>query len=175
MSANSQASGKRGAAQAPSSKAGRAAEPVSVTLEHSRWRHFAWTLIGFLLGSMVIAKIGSAGKVIGAGLMLLAGYHGYRFTMTLLKPSGTIKVDSTHVELPLGLCRGKTATFPMAELRHAFLLRRAVSWMSTGPLLVIETGEQVFAYPRDWFASESAQRRIARAIQVHQGKKSSAT
>lgn len=180
MSAASRANGKHGAASAGESSAdagtrSRASrnrfEPVEVMLEHSRWRHFGWALFSVALGLLLVVKLGTVGQVVGFLLILAAGYHGYKFVRTLLVPGGTISVRAEQVALPRGLCRGSAEVFPSDQIRHAFLLRRSVSWTTTGPVLVIEVGERAFTYPRDWFVSETDQHRIARAIHLlqHQG------
>jgi hypothetical protein len=137
-----------------------------VTLEHSRWRHLGWAFFGLALGVLLLNKLGTVGQLAGVGLIALAAYRGYRFVRTLLVPGGTISVKSQEVALPRGLCRGPAEVFASDQIRHAFVLRRSVPWTTTGPVLVIETGEHVFTYPRDWFLSESDQHRIARAIHL---------
>jgi hypothetical protein len=52
----------------------------------------------------------------------------------------------------------------VADLRHAYLLRRAVPWAVSGPVLIVEAKEQTWSYPRDWFGSESEQRRVLLAL-----------
>ena len=152
-------------------KKGKKSAPLLVTLEHARWRHFGWAAFCMILGGLLLLKLGAVGQVIGLGLIALATYRGYRFAKTLLLPAGTIEVTSTHVELPLGLCHGKTDRKDIEEVSHVFMLRRAVPWTSSGPLLVIEVAERSYLYPRDWFESESDQRLIMQAINTH-GKKS---
>jgi hypothetical protein len=68
------------------------------------------------------------------------------------------------VRLPDGLCVKGARTVPWDGIRHVFFLRRSVPWARTGPILVIETEDRTFSYPRDWFASDSDQRRVAHAI-----------
>jgi hypothetical protein len=135
-------------------------------LEHSRWRHFGWALFGLAMGMLLLAKLGTVGQIAGLVLIALAVYRGYKFARTLFVPGGTISVQPEKVELPRGLCRGQAESFPSDQIRHAFLLRRSVPWTTTGPILVIEVGDHVFTYPRDWFGSEVDQHRIARAIHL---------
>lgn len=172
MSAASRAPGKQRASGDEGVAAG--SEPVEVTLEHSRWRHFGWVAFGLALGLLLVIKLSTVGKMIGLVLVAIAAYHAYLFVRTLMSPPGTIKVTDEKVDLPVGLCRGEFQTFAVQDVRHAFLLRHAVSWTTTAPVLVIEAGERVFTYPRDWFLSETDQRRIARAIHARQGKLSGA-
>ena len=72
--------------------------------------------------------------------------------------------EDDYVELPLGLCKGDPSKFVFGDIKHAFFLRRAVPWLRAGPVLIVEAGSQIFSYPRDWFASDSDQQRVAMAI-----------
>lgn len=155
-------------------KSTRRLEPVEVVLEHSRWRHFGWALFALCLGAVLLVKLGTVGQLIGVALVLIGGYHGYKFVRTLLKPAGTILVTAEQIELPMGLCQGKVTTLPLDKVRHVFVLRRAVPWTTTAPILVIEANEHAYLYPLDWFGSESDQRRVAQAIQNHQERHTSA-
>jgi hypothetical protein len=152
-------------------RAGRAAaarqeseEEFQISLEHGRWRHFGWLVVGGALGVFLLMKLGTVGKGLGVILLLLGLVNLIRFARTLLRPAGTIAIGQESVRLPEGLCRGPAHTVEYRGIRHAFFLRRAVPWTRTGPILVIETDRGVFTYPRDWFATDSDQRRIAHAI-----------
>ena len=136
-------------------------------LEHARWHHLGWLVFGLGAGVLLLLRLGIVGQIAGVVLLAIAVRHGLGFARTLRYPAGTIEVNAEQVVLPTGLCRGKDATFPMEQVRHAFFLRRAVPWTQTGPMLVIEAGDRAFAYPRDWFASEADQQRIVHAINVH--------
>lgn len=148
----------------------QAIKSIQVPLEHARWRHLGWALAGLLAGVLLLIKLGTVGQMLGVLLLLVAAYNGYAFARTLLHESGTISVDGEQVVLPLGLCRGKSRTVPTQDVGHAFFLRRAVPWTRTGPLLIIETGDRAYVYPRDWFTSEGDQYRILRAIRHHLGQ-----
>lgn len=162
----SSAAAKDGASRRRGRKA-QADGSVEVQLEHGRWRHFGWAALGVAVGALLLWKLGALGKGLGIAALGLAAYNLYRFAGTLRFPAGRIRVAEGGVDLPDGLCRGKAHHFAMADVRHAFFLRRAVPWSQAGPVLVVEAGEQVFVYPRDWFASDSDQRRVARAIHRH--------
>jgi hypothetical protein len=135
-----------------------------VALEHGRWRHFGWLAVGGALGVFLVWKLGTVGKGLGVILILLGLVNLFRFARTLIRPAGAIAVTGDGVRLPDGLCSGQVHTVPYGGVRHAFFLRRAVPWTRTGPILVIETERGTFSYPRDWFTSDSDQRRIATAI-----------
>jgi hypothetical protein len=164
-------SGPQPAAGAETNRA-RAAQRASraddgefkVVLEHGRWRHFGWLVIGTGLGVFLVWKLGAVSKGLGIALLILGAINLIRFVRTLLRPAGSIEVSEEAVRLPEGLCRGKSHRVEYAGIRHAFFLRRAVPWTRTGPILVIETDVETFSYPRDWFSSDSDQRRIAHAI-----------
>ena len=109
---------------------------------------------------------------LGFGVLLLAlgAVHAYRFVRTLLHEAGRIELRDDSVVLPDALCREGAHTVPYDQIRHAFFLRRAVSWSQTGPVLVVETSERAFMYPRDWFSSDSDQRRVALALNRRLGR-----
>ncbi|HEU5055188.1 MAG TPA: hypothetical protein VFU21_01625 [Kofleriaceae bacterium] len=141
-----------------------------ISLEHGRWRHFSWLAVGSGLGIFLVWKLGTVGKGLGVVLLVLGAVNLVRFARTLLRPAGSIAVSEDSVKLPDGLCRADAHTIEYRGIRHAFFLRRAVPWTRTGPILVIETDRGVFSYPRDWFATDSDQRRIAHAIHRRLGR-----
>lgn len=158
-------------------KSAKIPEPLQITLEHARWRHLIWAITSLAIGGALTLKLGAVGKMLGIIALVLAARSAFLFVRTLLKPAGTIRVDRNQVVLPDGLCRGSMHTFAIDAVRHAYFLRRAVPWTQTAPLLVIETRanddnaadppRDIFTYPRDWFESESDQRRIVQAIHHH--------
>lgn len=129
-----------------------------------RFRHLSWMGVGIVVGALLIWKLGTVAQ--WAGVVMIGGglWAAYNFVRTLLFPAGTIVVDDGGVELPRGLCKGEPAKFPLAEVAHAYLLRRAVPWTRAAPVLVIEAGGKAFTYPRDWFLTEADQRRIVREL-----------
>lgn len=143
---------------------------LRVTLEHGRWRHFGWVVVGLLGGAFLVWKLGAVGRWVGFAALAWAALNVFRFARTLLRDAGTIDVGDDGVTLPQALCHKDSHEVPYARLRHAFFLRRAVPWTRTGPILIIETDERVFTYPRDWFASDSDQRRVALAINRRLGR-----
>jgi hypothetical protein len=146
------------------------AEDTTVSLEHARWRAFGWALAGLVVGSVLVWKLGAVGKGVGVLLLLAAALPARGFVLTLMHAPGDIVINGREVILPRGLCRAGAVTVPVSGLRHAYFLRRAVPWMRTGPLLVVETERGVFEYPRDWFASDADQRRVASAINHRLGR-----
>jgi len=143
---------------------------IAISLEHGRWRHFGWMLFGVIGGGVLIWKVGAVGKGVGVLLLIIAAINLRSFIQTLLHAAGDIKVSETEVELPLGLCRGAPSKFRFADIKHAFFLRRAVPWTRAGPVLIIEAADEIFSYPRDWFASDSDQQRVAMAINRRLGR-----
>src|SRR5690606_21597934 len=112
----------------------------------------------------LILQLGAVGKALGAVLALIGVIATGRFARTLLHPAGTIEIRADPAVLPAGLCRGEAPAVQYDEIRPVFLLRRSLPWTRTGPVLVVETDERAFADPRDWFAADSDQRRVAHAI-----------
>ena len=142
----------------------RADHPVEVSLIHARRSHALWVAFGILVGGLLVWKLAIVGKILGVVFLIIGGFAARSLIFTLLHPPGAIKVDHESVTLPLGLCRGKERSFPIAEVHHAFFLRRAVPWTRAGPVLVVEAGDATLSYPRDWFASEGDQREVLEAI-----------
>jgi len=141
-----------------------------IVLEHGRWRHLGWIVFGLVAGCLLLWKLGAVGKGLGIIFLALSALHVHRFIRTLLEPAGRIELGDSAILLPDGLCRKGAQSVPYDQVRHAFFLRRAVPWSRTGPILVIETSERVFTYPRDWFSSDSDQRRIALALNRRLGR-----
>ncbi len=146
-----------------------AAEPggrVAVDLAHARGAHLRWTLVGGALGVACVIMLGTLGKGLGVVLLLLAAWAAFKLFLTYRHPPGTIVVDGDQISLPRGLCQGEPSPFKRAEVTAAYFLRRSVPWTHAAPVLVVEAGGKAFAYPRDWFASESDQRRVLDALAV---------
>jgi hypothetical protein len=160
---------ERNASARKGARAGESGD-LQVTLEHGRWRHFGWVVVGLLGGAFLLWKLGAVGKGAGVLLLGLAALNVFRFVRTLVRAPGVIDVREDAVRLPQALCHKDSHELPFDQIRHAFFLRRAVPWTRTGPILVIETAGRVFTYPRDWFASDSDQRRVALAINRRLGR-----
>ncbi len=148
----------------------RVPSTVVAELEHARWRHFGWMVFGLLVGALFVIALGLVGKGIGLVLLIIAAINGRNFARTLLNEAGEIKVGTESLRVPLGLCHGETREYPFAKVKHAFFLRRAVPWTRAGPVLVIEAGDDAFSYPRDWFSSDSDQKRVVAAINRRLGR-----
>jgi hypothetical protein len=143
---------------------------LEMPLEAARWRHLAWAVVGLGLATLMVVRMGELGLVLGAIVGLLGLKAGRAFVLTLLHPPGTIAVRDDAIVLPDQLSSGHSVTVPLAELRHAYLLRRAIPWSHTGPVLVVETRRGVFQYPRDWFSAEVDQRRVSQTLNRRLGR-----
>ncbi len=144
------------AAPAPAPRGGR----ISIGLVDARGQHLRWVLIGLIIGGLCVYALGTLAQIIGVGLIGLGAWNGWLLVRALRNPPGTVLIDGDRIELPRGLCRGAPHAVGRAEVTAAYFLRRSVPWTQAGPVLVIEAGGQAFIYPRDWFGSESDQRRI---------------
>jgi len=144
--------------------------PFQIELVHARRSHLSWMIACLVLGVLLLWKLAIIGKIVGVVLLLIAAISGRRLLRTLLNEPGTIRVDRDQVALPVGLCRGRSRDFSFSDIKHAFFLRRAVPWTRAGPILVVEAGDSIFTYPRDWFASETEQRRVLEAINHRLGR-----
>ena len=174
MSETSQATGAEtsdskaasGSGDAPGDKRKKRGFPSSVTaeFEHARWRHFGWAIFGLVVGVLFVLWLGMLGKVIGVALLVVAVLNGRNFAKTIMHPAGEIAVGAESLRIAAGLCSGETREFTYKDVKHAFFLRRAVPWTRAGPVLIIETGDEAFSYPRDWFSSDADQKRVVAAI-----------
>lgn len=142
---------------------------VEIELQHARNHHLRWVVLGVVLGGLCVTKLGTLGQGAGVLLLALAGWALFRVVQTLRHPAGTIVVDGERVSLPRGLCRGEPLALSREAITAGYFLRKAVAWHQAAPVLVIETGGQVLAYPRDWFASEADQRRVLDALVGYTG------
>ena len=145
-------------------------QALAIELVHARRSHLSWMLACLVLGVLLVWHLAIIGQILGVVLLLVSAVSARRLVRTLMNEPGVIRVDRDAVVLPVGLCRGSSRGFSFDEVKHAFFLRRAVPWTRAGPILVIEAGDEVFAYPRDWFASESDQRQVMEAINKRLGR-----
>ncbi len=137
---------------------------VAVELAHTRGAHLRWTLIGGGLGLACVLVLGTLGKGLGVILLVLAAWAAFKLVLTYRHPPGTIVIDGDDVALPRGLCQGEPSRHKRGDVTSAYFLRRSVPWTRAAPVLVVEAAGKAYAYPRDWFASESDQRRVLDAL-----------
>ena len=137
---------------------------LRIALIHGRSRHVGWAAFGLIVGVLLLFRLGSIGQGIGVVLVAIGLFQGFKAIQTFLHPAGTFCVDGDSIQLPTGLCKGPELKLERAKIDHVFFLRRSVPWTQAGPLLVVETGGESYVFPRDWFASDSDQRRIETAL-----------
>jgi hypothetical protein len=143
---------------------------LEIELASSRWKHFAWGVIGIGVGLFVGIHMGSIGWVIG-GIVALGGVNAaWAFAKTLMHPPGTIVLRDGELIVPAGVSTGDSNKLTPAEVKNAYVLRRALPWNQSGPILVIETKRGVFELPREWFEGEGDQRRVAAALNRRLGR-----
>jgi hypothetical protein len=143
---------------------------LEIELASSRWKHFLWGVIGIGVGLFVGIHMGSIGWVIG-GLVAVGGVNAaWAFAKTLMHPPGIIALRDDELVLPVGVSTGETASMKASDVKNAYVLRRALPWNQSGPILVIETRRQVFEMPREWFALDADQRRVAAALNRRLGR-----
>lgn len=172
MSPSSRTTGAKAEKPDPSEKDGEAETggPLGVELENQRGRHLFWGGLGLALGVFLLVRMGPFGLVAGA-VVLLFSYPSIRLSLLAMRnPPGKIAVDDQGVSLPAGLCVGRTVSVPITEVKHAYMLRRVLPTGAHGPVLVVETEQGVFEYPRDWFGQEGDQRRVAQALNRRLGR-----
>ena len=139
-------------------------KPIAITLLHGRGRHLGWVLVGGIAGGALLLRFGTIGQIIGAVLMAIALQQAYRLVQTIRNQPGTFRVDGDDVQLPTGLCAGPELKLSRKQIDHVFFLRRSVPWTQAGPLLIVETQGKTYSFPRDWFSSDSDQRRVETAL-----------
>ena len=137
---------------------------VEVKLEVSRQRPIGWTVFGLIVGALLVWKLGTVGKWVGVGLMIVGAFRAWQLIQSYMHPPGTIKVTESEVTLPRGLCLPRPHKVKPADVTAVYFLRRSVPWNRSAPVLVVELGGKALAYPRDWFASEADQRHIVHAL-----------
>ena len=162
-SADSAGAPNKGGKEAKSSRTSKPV-PIQVVLEHGRNRHLSWIFFCVAIGLLFLSKLGTIGQAIGALLLLLALTQCMAAAKTFLHKPGSFNVTESEISVPTGLCSGKQLSLSQKQLEHAFFLRRAVPWNKAGPILVIEAEGIAYSFPRDWFASDSDQRRVAAAL-----------
>jgi hypothetical protein len=145
-------------------RAARTTGDVEISLKHARGHHLRWVVLGVVLGGLCVTQLGTLGQMAGVVLLALAAWAAFRVIQTLRHPAGTIVVEGDKVVLPRGLCLGDPIETTRAAVTASYLLRKSVAWHQAAPVLVVETAGKVIAYPRDWFAGESDQRRILDAL-----------
>jgi len=148
------------ASKRKSRRKNRTAYGFEIELVHARNSHLGWMIFGLVLGVLLLWKLAFVGKLIGVILLIVAGFAGRNFLLTVLNEPGTFRVEKDHIEMPEGLCRGRTVSIDYAQVKHAFFLRRAVPWTRAGPILVVEADDRALSYPRDWFSSDADQLRL---------------
>jgi len=138
---------------------------LTIFLEPRRERHVSWAVFGVVVGALLIWRLGTVAQWLGGFLILLGLWATWKLVATYLYEAGAIVVDGSRVELPRGLCKpGKPDVVERSQVAHAYLLRRAVPWNASSPVLVVEVGDRAYPYPRDWFATEADQRRVIHAL-----------
>jgi len=142
----------------------RGRSDVRIELEMSRQRSASWTVLGGVIGGLLIWKLGTVGVWGGFLLVALAVYHAWNLIQTFLHPPGTVVVTELEVALPRGLCMPRPVQVARKDVTAVYFLRRSVPWNKAAPVLIIEIGDKAMAFPRDWFASEADQRHIVRAL-----------
>jgi hypothetical protein len=144
---------------------------VEVTLETQMWRHAGWACALLIGGVLLVIYLGIVGKVIGVLLVASGLRRGWKFARCLLRGPGRFRVGEDPVALlPRGLCVTAPDEVEVSAIKQVFFLRRALPWTHASPVLIVETTDRVYAYPRDWFSSDSEQRRVAKALTAQLGR-----
>jgi hypothetical protein len=137
---------------------------VEIELEVSRQRSIGWTIVGLVVGSLMIWKLGTVGVWGGVAMVATGVYHAWLLAQSLRHPPGTIIVTATEVILPRGLSLPRPVRVKPEEVTAVYFLRRSVPWNHVSPVLIVELGATAMAFPHNWFATEADQRRVVHAL-----------
>lgn len=170
-SKNSKAAVKRGSSKTPPQSAAptNAAEELvpkklHIVMENNRSQLLGGLAIRLVIAGLCLVKLGTIGQIIGLAVAVSAVFKALRVYRTFVNKPGTFRVSESEIIVPTGLCSGQTLSLEGKQLQHAFFIRNAVPWTQAGPILVIEADDEAYSFPRDWFASDSDQLRVARAL-----------
>ena len=151
----------------------RKAASFEVVFDSQRTRHLIWALVHLTVGTLLIAILGTVAKAVGIVFLALGLLRALKFVLRIGGPEASITIGEDSVALPKKLInrRADRKRFETDEIANVFYLRRSVPWFRISPVLVIEACDgSVFRYPRDWFAADADQRRVAAAINKKLGR-----
>ena len=104
-------------------------ETVEIELTHARWKNFTWGVFGIGLGVFLAVNMGSIAWLLAA-IVWASSYPNVKaFVQTFLSPPGKIVIAGNDMILPVGLCAGDPMSVPVGDLKHAYLLRRAIPYL----------------------------------------------
>ena len=149
---------------APNPHAGDASIPFQINLRDNKKGHSLWFIGSVALGFFLILKFNTVAQYLGAEFLAIAAYHLYRLIRSFLHKPGRLFLEDASLTLSNGLSHPKESTFSWDTVKHAFLLKRALPWTASGPVLVIETCDKSFLFPHEWFASDNDAKRILVAV-----------
>ena len=170
-SKNSKTAAKRGSSK-PAAKSTRTTKSgeelvpkkLHIVMENNRNQLLGGLAIRIVIAGLCLVKLGTIGQIIGAAVALSAIFKVLKVYQTVVNQPGTFQVSDSEIVVPTGLCSGQSLSLKDTQLQHAFFIRKAVPWTQAGPILVIEAEDKAYSFPRDWFASDSDQLRVARAL-----------
>src|SRR5262245_27364771 len=110
---------------AKGAKAKKRSGNIEVKLEVSRQRPMGWTIFGLIVGALLVWKLGTVGKWVGVGLILVGAFRAWQLIQTYLHAPGTIKVTDAAVTLPRGLCMPRPLEVKPADVTAVYFLRRS--------------------------------------------------
>jgi hypothetical protein len=142
-------------------------DAIEVELEMSRQRTIGWTVLGVVVGLLLVLRLGTVGVWGGYVLIAIGLYRGFQLVQSYRNPAGRIVVTPKEVALPRGVHMTNPLVVSPSEITAVYFLRRSVPWNRHAPVLVVELGERALAFPRDWFSTEADQRRIVHALLAH--------
>ena len=150
----------------PGASSRRSSAPTEVLLYSGRVRLLLVAAIQLALGGLLLFSLGTIGQYIGGILIAFGLLRVLRVVRIGLGAEGVITLAKRAAGLPRKLCGGQDNidSVETSDILNVFYLRRSLSWIRSSPVLVVETSDRAYRYPRSWFASDYDQRRIGFAF-----------
>ena len=136
--------------------------PLEIRLQHARMGHLATLVAVLAVAPLSYARLGGAGAVLAIFCLARAVKELRLLLRTLRHSPGVIVATTDRVVLPRDVCTPNPVTLAPGEVLRAYVLRRTVS--AAGSLLVVETAQGTFEYPRPWFEKDDDQTTLATAL-----------
>ena len=138
---------------------------MEIELDSGAGRHFFWMLVRLVLAGVLILRMGTAFGWVAGGLLAAFGVRSaILFVRSAIRQAAVVTVVGNRLLLPRTPTSTRIDAVPLRDVRHCYLLKRAVPWTMSGPVVVVETASQVWNLPRDWFKQDDDPHRLVAAV-----------